>query len=306
MNTHHSRLCAIALMASGVMAVAAEPKPAPAVTAKAHDALDVLAATLEPTRTIVYKKVGDRELHLHIFEPAGYKSTDQRACFITIHGGGWVNGTPRRQFPFAAHFAKLGLVGISIEYRLLTPGSDTTVFDCVKDGRSAVRYVRAHAAELGIDPHKIIVNGGSAGGHVAVGTALFDGVNESGEDTTVSCVPDALVLFFPVIDTSKDGYGQSKIGARWQELSPLHHVRAGLPPTIVFHGTADTTTPFKGAQAFQNAMRKAGNRCDLIVHDGGAHAYLMRTRPLYDEAVQKTEAFLASLGLLPATDHKEN
>src|SRR5439155_382516 len=128
-----------------------------------------------------------------------------------------------------------------------------TVFDCVKDARSAVRYVRAHAGELGIDPQNIIVSGGSAGGHLAVATAIFSGVDEVGEDTSVSPVPNALVLLFPVIDTSKEGYGNAKIGERWKELSPAHNVRSGLPPTIIFHGTGDTTCPFKGAQMFHDA-----------------------------------------------------
>jgi len=190
------------------------------------------------------------------------------------------------------------MVGISVEYRLVQKGSGSTVFDCVKDSRSAMRYVRAHAAELGVDPQKIVANGGSAGGHLAAGTALFDGVDEAGEDTKVSCVPVALVLFFPVIDTSKEGYGAGKIGERWREISPLHRVKPGAPPTIIFHGTGDTVTPFKGAQEFQEAMRKAGNRCELVVNEGGVHGYLMRDRAIYEDTLRKTEAFLKSLGLL--------
>jgi acetyl esterase/lipase len=200
--------------------------------------------------------------------------------------------------PFAAHFARLGMVGISVEYRLAKPASGTTVFDCVRDGRSAMRYVRAHAAKLGIDPQKIVANGGSAGGHIAAGTALFDGVDEAGEDTSVSSTPNALVLYFPVIDTSPDGYGSAKIGARWREISPLHRVRPGVPPTIIFHGTGDTVTPFAGAQAFRDAMLQAGNRCELVAADGAAHGYLMRDRQLYEQALRQTEAFLASLEFL--------
>ncbi len=256
-----------------------------------------LAAPLSPTREIVYKKVADRELRLHVFHPDGWKAADKRACFITIHGGGWTGGEPKRMYPFADHYAKLGLVGISVQYRLYKPGA-TTVFDCVKDARSAVRYVKAHAAELGIDPQKIIVSGGSAGGHLAAATAMFDGVDEAGEDTKISPTPSALVLLFPVIDTSKEGYGNAKIGERWKELSPAHNVRAGLPPTITFHGTGDTTCPFKGAQIFHDAMLKAGNRSELVVNEGGAHGYLMRTQPLYDECLAKSDAFLASLGLI--------
>jgi len=271
---------------------------APRAESKARDLINDMAAKLEPTRVVVYKKVGDRELHLNIFDPPGLKPGDKRPCFLTIHGGGWTGMSPRRQYPFAAHFAKCGMVAISVEYRLVQKGSGSTVFVCVKDARSAMRYVRAHAAELGVDPQKIVANGGSAGGHLAAGTALFDGVDEAGEDTSVSCVPNALVLYFPVIDTSKEGYGNAKIGERWQEISPLHRVKAGVPPTIIFHGTGDTVTPFKGAQAFHAAMLKAGNRCDLDVNEGGKHGYLMFDRALYEDTLRKTEAFLKSLGSL--------
>jgi acetyl esterase/lipase len=149
------------------------------------------------------------------------------------------------------------------------------VFDCEKDARSAVRYIRAHAAELGIDPQKIVVSGGSAGGHLAVSTAFFDKVNEDSDDLTISATPVALVLLSPVIYTSKEGYGQAKIGERLQELSPAHNVRAGLPPTLIFHGTGDFVTPF-----------------------AGAHGYLMRDKALFDDTMKKTDAFLKSLGLL--------
>ncbi|MCB1237969.1 MAG: alpha/beta hydrolase [Verrucomicrobiae bacterium] len=279
----------------------AQEKPAPKPTAKPRplDHVGELAKDLEPTRTVVYKKVGDRELLLHIFEPEGFQPGDKRPCFHIIHGGGWQGMEPRRMFPFAADFAKRhGMVGISVQYRLYRPDGSVSVFDCVKDARSSVRYVRAHAAELGIDPDRIVVSGGSAGGHLAVATALFDAVNEAGEDTSVSCLPNALVLLFPVIDTSAEGYGQKKIGDRWEELSPVHHVRAGLPPTIIFHGTGDTTTPFKGAKAFHEKTIAAGNRGELVVNEGGAHGYLMRTEALYEETIEKSAAFLKSLGMI--------
>jgi acetyl esterase/lipase len=294
-----------------------------ASSTKPLDPVGKIAATLEPTRQLVYKKVGDRELHLHIFEPtglqpcepsalaagssarlhvfepAGLQPEDRRPCFITIHGGGWAGGEPRRMYPFADHYARLGMIGISVEYRLLNQNQGTTVFDCVKDGRSAIRYVRSHADELKIDPTKIIVSGGSAGGHVAASTALFDGVDEAGEATDVSCVPNAMVLLFPVIDTSKAGYGNAKIGDRWRELSPLHHVCPNLPPTLLFHGTGDTVTPFVGAQAFHDAMQKSGNECQLDIHPDGKHGYLMFDHELYLDTLRKTDVFLKSHGLLP-------
>jgi acetyl esterase/lipase len=291
----------------------ASVEKAAAASTKKPDPVDELAAKLQPSRLVVYKKVGSkdiagkdtaskdvgsRELYLHVFEPDHWQASDRRACYLVIHGGGWTGGEPRRMYPFAEHFARLGMVGISVQYRLLKPQQGTTVFDCVRDGRSAVRFVRSHAAEFGIDPEKIVVSGGSAGGHVAVGTALFDGIDEAGESTAVSSVPNALVLLFPVIDTSTAGYGNAKIGDRWRELSPVHQVRAKLPPTLVLHGTGDTVTPFAGAVAFRDAMLAAGNRCQLDSHPNGRHGYLMFDRQLYLDTQQKTDQFLASLGLL--------
>lgn len=283
-------ICALALTLSALSTQAAEPKPL--------DPAAQLAAKQEPTRKVVYKQIDGRELHLHIFDPKGLKPGDKRPCFLTIHGGGWRGGEPRRMYPFAAHFAELGMVGISMEYRLVTSKGTNTVFDCVKDGRSAMRYIRAHASELGIDPKRIVVSGGSAGGHVAASTALFDGVDESTDDMKTSSVPNAMVLYYPVIDTSAEGYGNKLIGARWQEISPADQVKPGVPPTLILHGSGDKTTPFKGALKFQAAMLKAGNRCELTVNEGGPHGYLMFDGALFNDALIQTELFLKSLGWL--------
>ena len=283
-------------LATAAESAEANKAEAPPAKAQALDYVGQLAAALEPTRVVVYKQAGGRDLHLNIFEPEGHQPTDRRACFLTIHGGGWTGLEPRRQYPFAAHFARLGMVGISVEYRLAKPASGTTVFDCVRDGRSAMRYVRAHAAELGIDPQRIVANGGSAGGHIAAGTALFDGVDEAGEDTSVSSTPNALVLYFPVIDTSPDGYGSAKIGARWREISPLHRVRPGVPPTIIFHGTGDTVTPFAGRRRSATPCSRPATAANSCATEGAAHGYLMRDRELYEQTLRQTEAFLASLG----------
>ncbi len=274
----------------GKLAAAAKP---PVYTAQ-------LTRGMKPSRRMVYKRVGDRELHLELFNPAGLKAGDKRACFVAIHGGGWTSGAPGSMYAFTDHCAKLGMVAVSVEYRLYKAKTPVTVFECVKDARAVLRYVRAHAAELGIDPHKIIANGASAGGHLAAATAMFDGVDHADEDLSVSCHPDALVLFSPVIDTSLEGYGNAKIGERWKELSPAHQVRAGLPPTLLFHGTGDTTTPFKGAQLFTDEMRKAGNRIDLVAPKDAIHTYMFKDPTSYAETLKKMEAFFAELGLVKA------
>ncbi|MCA9177766.1 MAG: alpha/beta hydrolase [Planctomycetales bacterium] len=256
--------------------------------------LDPISKQLKPDRLVTYKSVGERKLQLHLFEPTGHRADDRRSVFLIIHGGGWTGGYPWRCYPFADYLRDRGMLAITIDYRLLNKSAGTTVFDCVRDGRSAVRYVRQHAAQLGADPDRIVLSGCSAGGHVAAGTALFDGVDDAADPPGVSCVPNAMVLYYPVIDTSPEGYGQRKIGDTWKQLSPLHQVRANLPPTMIFHGTGDTVTPYRGAAEFQARMRAAKNICELVSHPEGIHGYLIFEKPLFDDAMARTVRFLES------------
>ena len=289
-------ICALAGAHAQTETAAPVVPAAPATPKPVTDYALRTAKELKPTRALVYKTLPERRLELRIFEPKGYAASDRRPCFVAFHGGGWLAGTPDVVYCVASHFADRGWVGVSVQYRIKRKSADWTVFDCVRDGRSAIRYLRAHAAELGIDPDKIVAGGRSAGGHIAASTALFEGVDEPGEDTAVSCVPNALALYSAVLDTSEQGYGQQTIGERWQELSPVHHVKAGLPPTIVLHGIRDTITPVAGAKLFVEQMQKAGNRCELILSKRGSHSYMMRTQPLFEEAMQQTRDFLAKAG----------
>ena len=141
--------------------------------------------------------------------------------------------------------------------------------------------------------------GGSAGGHLAVSTALFDRVNEDSDPADVSARPDALILMYPVIDTSIDGYGQAKIGDRWRELSPVHNVRGELPPGLIFHGTADAVTPYVGAKTFHDLSIAEGNASTLITHPGGRHGYIIFDRTEYDRALMQMRDFLRQQRLLP-------
>jgi acetyl esterase/lipase len=271
----------------------------PAAATKALDPVQKLADGLKPDRLITYKKVGDQELTMHVFEPKGEAPAGGRSCYVVIHGGGWTGGTPDRMYPFAKHFADLGMLGISLQYRLMPKGSTNTPFDCVRDGRSAVRYLKAHAKELGINPDKIAVSGGSAGGHVCLATALFTGIDDPNDDLSVDPTPAALVPLFPVIDTSPEGYGNAKCGPDWKKISPVDNVRAGLPPTLIFFGTGDTVTPFAGAEKYLAACKKVGTPCELVIDEGGIHGYLMKDAKKYAETNERTEKFFRELKLLP-------
>ena len=97
--------------------------------------------------------------------------------------------------------------------------------------------------KLGVDPQRIGAGGGSAGGHVAAAVATVPGLNEEGEDLSTSCLPDALVLFNPVYDNGPEGFGYTKVKERYKEISPMHNLREGMPPTIVFLGDQDKLIP---------------------------------------------------------------
>ncbi|MDB4796380.1 alpha/beta hydrolase fold domain-containing protein, partial [Akkermansiaceae bacterium] len=113
--------------------------------------------------------MGDVELKLHVFNPEGHKASDSRPAIVFFFGGGWNGGSPKQFYPHSEHLASLGMVAISAEYRVKSRNK-TTPMECVKDGNSAIRWVRSHAKELGINPDMIAAGGGSAGGHVAAAT----------------------------------------------------------------------------------------------------------------------------------------
>ena len=104
-----------------------------------------------PTKKIVYKKVGERELTLHVFEPAGQQPTAKRPAIVFFHGGAWAIGDPNQFYYQCDYLAKRGLWAASAEYRLTAPGAGVKIADIVLDAKDAVRYVRSHANELGVD-----------------------------------------------------------------------------------------------------------------------------------------------------------
>lgn len=245
-------------------------------------------------RTVEYKPGRS----LLVYAPAG-TNAGPRPAAVFIHGGGWAQGNPEQFALHARYYAARGLVGISVGYRLARP-PETTVLDCVADVKSAVRWIRKHAGELGVDPARIVVLGDSAGGHLAAATALLPGLDAPDDDLAVSARPDALVLFNPVIDTTPpDGWDLksqgASVAARAADLSPMDHVASGAPPTLVIHGSADTVTPLAWSERFVAAMRSAGNTARLETLEGKGHAFIV---PGYGDnatlalALELTDAFL--------------
>jgi len=208
------------------------------------------------------------QLGARVFHPIS-EGEKARTAVVLFHGGGWSEGDASWMDPIAQKYAELGLVAISVSYRLSRDG--ITPFDAVADARNAIRWVRHESSRLRIDPNKIVALGTSAGGHLAASTAIFD--EPSGSE--VSSVPNALVLRSPAVSVANSGWFQKLSGGSAQAaaLSPVLHVRSALPPMILLQGEEDNVTPASGARDFCQRMQDRGNTCTLKLYPGVGHLF---------------------------------
>lgn len=269
---------------------------------------------------IVYATRDGHELVLHTFKPADGNPGDRRPAVIWIHGGAWVGGNPQGSLPFGRYLASRGAVAFVITYRKAQPGG-TGVAGCLADCRSAVRHVRAHADQLGVDPGRIAVIGESAGGHLAASLGTLEVFDHPDDERSVSARPDAMVLYNPIVDMTEDDWVRYAVGgnaladkrtprpsdpaslAQARALSPLFHVAPGQPPALVVHGRGDKVVRVHQAERFAEAMKSAGNRCELVLYGPEiGHAFAIAgykwPESVVVPAIREADKFLASLGWL--------
>jgi acetyl esterase len=266
---------------------------------------------LEGARSEVYKKIGGADLQLFIFAPEQHKHSDSRPAIVFFFGGSWTSGSPKQFEQQCRYFASRGLVAIAADFRVGSRHGVKPV-QCVADAKSAIRWARTNAKRLGIDPKRIVATGGSSGGHLATAAAVVAGFEDESEDKAVSSAPNALVLFNPALVMAPldgkelDAFGASfftseRLGAEPVALSPAHHVKAGAPPTIIFHGRADTSIPFFQMEMFAEKMKGAGNRCELVGYDDQTHGFFNYGRSdnrFFRDTLKRADEFLASLEYL--------
>jgi len=310
-----TRLAATALTfgLTASLAVAQAPQSRPARVRPTFASQPASDDALAAARSELYKRVGDVELKLHIFNPPGHKPTDRRPAIVFFFGGGWTHGSAGQFVPQCRYLASRGMVAITADYRVYAR-DQARVADCVSDAQAAIRWVRTNAKRLGIDPDRIAAGGGSAGGHLAAATAMLK--DFTGEkDATVSFRPNALILFNPALDLTpivenekREARWRERLGADVKDLSPALHVKPGTPPTIIFHGKADRLIPYPRMEAFAKTMKAAGNRCELVGFEGQGHGffnYRPRSTRYFTETLRSADQFLVSLGYLsgmPTTD----
>lgn len=260
--------------------------------------LSAAAQTWDPPvgHRVTYKSVDGRELGLWILEPKDVGARDyapERPAVLLIHGGGWVNGAPGVHNEQAKAVAAHGAVAILLQYRLLAASSHGEPRICVEDTKSAMRWIRAHASELHLDPNKIAAGGSSAGGYNAAYAAVGPGWDDSQDDLHISSRPDALVLLNPALDV----HSSSNLFHHDEKLSPMSYVSKDVPPTLIMSGSDDPVIHADVLRRYAAQLKAAGARCELHIYPGQVHSFYKK-EPYLSETNALMVEFLYSLGFV--------
>ncbi len=241
----------------------------------------------------VYKKTPQGDLKMYVHFPPGWTAQDKRPAIVFFFGGGWTSGRVTQFEPQAKYLAERGMVAARADYRVKSRHG-TTPDKCVEDAKSAVRWLRAHAAKFGIDPQRIVASGGSAGGHIAACTATVPNFEAAGEDLSVSSRPNLLVLFNPVLNTVALGekYGMSEIG---RKISPNHYLSKDVPPAIVFFGTEDRLN--EGGKEYIAKAKDLGLQAQMYMAPSQGHGFFNRS-PWQERTTFLMDEFLTARGYL--------
>jgi len=268
--------------------------------------------TINGGKEVVYKTIDGLDLRLWVFSPERHQKTSRVPAIVFYFGGAWKTGSLEQFIPQAEYYAQKGLVTVLVDYRV-KERNNVESKKCVSDAKSAIRWVRTHAKELGVNPDKIIASGGSAGGHLAAATALLQNFDEPTEDKAISSKPKALVLFNPVLVTAAEegvtdnyikklkNFSESRFGTSPKSMSPYHHIISGLPPTIIFHGKDDKVVPIASIEDFNKKMLLHNNRCEFYSYPNAGHGFYNKGKnknKWYLDTLSKLDAFLSDIGYL--------
>ncbi len=233
-----------------------------------------------------------REEKGDLYLPAAPRAGSRLPAVVIIHGGGWSGGKKdaAREINIGTTLAQNGYVGFSIDYVLARAGAPTwprNLHDC----KTAVRWLRANAARLGIDPERIGAIGGSAGGHLAAMLAVGGpdaGLDPAGPHGELSCAIQAAVDLYGPADlltwiTARPDIGMLP-GTRaerpdlYRQASIATHAGPGDPPILILHGTLDKTVPVEQSRQLADALARAGVSHELVIVEGAPHSFHLQPK----------------------------
>jgi acetyl esterase/lipase len=240
----------------------------------------------------IYKRTPQGELAMYVHFPKNWAAHDKRPAVVFFFGGGWHTGSVEQFVPQAEYLAGRAMVAARADYRVFRRHG-TSPDKCVEDGKSAIRWLRANAARLGIDPNQIAASGHSAGGHVAACTCTTKGLEAEGEDLSVSSKPNLLVLFEPAALRYLPGSLPSLGPELAIKISPFHNVNNELPPAFFFYGTNDSGL-VRGIE-FIEKSKKLGAITQLYIAEGQGH-WSFQKSPWLERTIYLADTFLAKYG----------
>jgi acetyl esterase len=250
----------------------------------------------------VYKTTPQGDLKINLYFPKDWKADNHRPAIVFFFGGGFTSGDAGQFVRKSEYFASRGIVAASADYRIKNT-HHTGPEKSIEDAKSAVRWLRMNARQLGIDTSRIVASGGSSGGACAAYTAFNSTYEPEGEDMSISSNPDALVLFFASIGYPKGSSEytpeQLDIMKKWGPFYSDWQVTKGGPPTISFVGTKDPWSVLP-LRFFTEQMIAVGNRAELYTAEGEGHGFSSERpgSPWAALVVRQIDVFLASLGYL--------
>ena len=243
--------------------------------------------------TATYKRVGDRELLMHIMQPDGHATNARAPVVVYFHGGGWRGGSPETGFVYGDALAGHGIVTLAVEYRLT---NTVTLDETIKDAAAAIRWTRERGRTIGVDPGKIMAFGHSAGGHLAASTATLRSFDEEDDYTRASPRPNALALMAPYPATMETAAEFLPAGADITDYEPRLNINGRLPPTLIIHGDADTLVVPAQSEAYHDALTNAGVDSTLVMVEGVAHRF--QEDGAKDDVAERLLQFVNELGWL--------
>jgi len=245
------------------------------------------ASGVKVEKDVVVGKGGDTELHCDIYSPPA--GTAKRMALVHFHGGGFARGSKDTLATKLMPITARGYVSIAAQYRLSGVAKWPSQID---DAKTHIRWVRTNASSLGIDPKRIGVVGYSAGGHIA----LFTAGQPDAEIT-------ACVAFYPQTDVRNIVQALMPPGsdeAAINDASPITHIKAGFPPTIIFHGLSDVTIPPENSEHLLQTLRGTKVPSELHTFAGVPHEFDMHPE-FAESCAALTDFFLDRQVLHPRT-----